>query len=99
APVLPWAKRTSGKGPAAGSAGAFGRGAGLGLAGPTAGYSIVVTSVRLGLPGAPPCDAVGRLVSTSVRTSMPTAKGPAGGRPVGATVDVVLALGDRKSTR
>jgi hypothetical protein len=40
----------------------------------------------VGLAGAPPWAAVGRLLSTSVRVRVPTAKGPRAAEWAGATV-------------
>ena len=48
--------------------------------------------MRLGLAGAPPWAAVGLLVSTSVRVSVPTANGPGGAGWAGVIVVGVVAV-------
>src|SRR5205823_6641593 len=47
-----------------------------GLAAPRAGYSTIVSSVRLGFAAALPLAGVGRVASTKLITRLPTANGP-----------------------
>jgi hypothetical protein len=54
---------------------------------PTAGYSMIVSSVRLGFAATLPFAGVERVTSTNVTSRRPTAKGPSGS----IVVVVVLA--------